>query len=106
MITDFQVNVTEILGTDSMNNSRVTINNNFKNLAKSISSIVNIISGNTIGVSGVKFIGDSVNVSGEVQANSLKLGDTPLDGQTLADLLQLAPHSQEILNLLQPLTIH
>lgn len=100
MNIDFQVTVTEILGTDSMNNSRVTINNNFRTLAESINSIANIISGNTIGVSGVEFVGDSVNVSGEVKGNSLKLGNTALDEQTLAALLQLAPHIQEILNLL------
>lgn len=100
MNIDFQVTVTEILGTDSMNNSRVTINNNFRTLAESINSIANIISGNTIGVSGVEFVGDSVNVSGEVKGNSLKLGSASLDEQTLAALLQLATHSQKIIELL------
>lgn len=91
MITDFQVTVTEILGTDSMNNSRVTINNNFKTLASSINSLTQVINANTstIGGRGINFEGDTALIHGSINANSINLGSAALDGQTLQALLKL-----------------
>lgn len=91
MITDFQVTVTEILGTDSMNNSRVTINNNFQTLASSINSLTQVINANTstIGGTGINFEGDSALIRGSINANSINLGSTALDEHTLQELLAL-----------------
>lgn len=89
MTTDFQVTVTEILGTDSMNNSRVTINNNFKTLASSINSLTQVINANTIGGTGINFEGDNAVIRGSVNANSINLGSAALNEETLQALLAL-----------------
>lgn len=98
MSTDFQVTVTEILGTDSMNNSRVTINNNFKTLASSINSLTQVINTNTstIGGTGINFKGDNALISGSVNANSINLGSTALNEQTLKALLALLETNRQI----------
>lgn len=90
-MSNFSVTVTEILGTDSMNNSRVTINNNFRTLATAINNISNLVSSNQIGdATTVDFFGKSAVIGGvSISSNAIQIGSSSLDGASLAALLQL-----------------
>lgn len=72
------IRVTEVLGTDSMNNSRITINNNFKTLADAINKIDTALHSSI----------DMGTVSAEsLSAQTLRLGDVSLDAEHLRKLL-------------------
>ena len=90
-MSNFSVTITEILGTDSMNNSRVTINNNFRTLATAINNISNLVSSNQIGeATTVDFYGKSATVGGVVISNNaIQIGNSSLDASALASLLEL-----------------
>lgn len=70
--------VTEILGTDSMNNSRITINNNFKTLADSIKQLER-----NLQQSFPSITTDSLTISG----GTLVLGNVSLTSTQLQALL-------------------
>lgn len=72
--------VTEILGTDSMNNSRITINNNFKTLADSIKQLER-----NLQQSFPSITTDSLTISG----GTLVLGNVSLTSAQLQALLAL-----------------
>lgn len=89
-MANFNVTVTEILGTDSMNNSRVTINNNFKTLAQTINQMGLLFNGNEIGSKTSEFSGSKATIGGvTIENNSIKIGSSSLDDTSLAALLQL-----------------
>ena len=88
-MANFNVTVTEILGTDSMNNSRVTINNNFKTLAQTINQMGLLFNGNEIGSQTSEFSGSKATIGGvTIENNSIKIGSSSLDATSLAALLQ------------------
>lgn len=74
------ITITEILGTDALNASRITINSNFQTCEGAINnllSIINVTEGATnIGNNTTQYIG-----------NSLTLGQYTLDAQKLGELL-------------------
>lgn len=73
---NFTVNVTTILGTDSMNNSRVTINNNFELLAQSVNAISDFFNGNAIGSTNSSFTGASLTAGGvSISGGSIQIGN-------------------------------
>jgi len=78
-MANFNVTVTEILGTDSMNNSRVTINNNFNTLAQTINQMGLLFNGNEIGSQTSEFSGSKATIGGvTIENNSIKVGSTVL----------------------------
>lgn len=98
-MSNFSVTVTEILGTDSMNNSRVTINNNFNTLATAINNISNLVSTTQIGnATTIDLQGKSATIGGVTINNgavqigtngALQIGGSSLDETALAALLRL-----------------
>lgn len=79
------IRVTEVLGTDSMNNSRITINNNFKTLADAINKIDTALHSSI----------DMGAVSAEsLSAQTLHLGDVSLNAEQLQQLLALITSAQ------------
>lgn len=56
------ITVTEILGTDSMNNSRVTINNNFKTLAQAVNDLSSVVTPTEIGTFNTAIKGSSITI--------------------------------------------
>ena len=75
------ITVTEILGTDALNASRITINSNFSVCAGAINSLLNIIS---ISESAASIGNGDTQYTG----SSLTLGQYTLDAQTLGQLLE------------------
>ena len=75
------VNVTEIKGTDSMNNSRVTINDNFKTLADAVNDIGGLINDNEIGnQASSEFKGAEASIGGvTLREGSIRIGSVALD---------------------------
>lgn len=76
------ITVTEILGTDALNASRITINSNFHVCEGAINSLLNIINVSE----SASIIG---NVNTQYNGNSLTLGQYTLDAQKLGQLLEL-----------------
>lgn len=66
------ITVTEILGTDSMNNSRVTINNNFNALATAVNDLMNVVTATSVGTTNTALAGSSLTIgsSNEIVINS------------------------------------
>ena len=77
-----QITVTEILGTDALNASRITINSNFAICEDAINNLLNII---TIGESS-SIVGTSTT---QFKGSSITLGQQTLDSQKLEQLLNL-----------------
>lgn len=77
-----QITVTEILGTDALNASRITINSNFAICEEAINNLLNII---TIGESS-SIVGTSTT---QFKGSSITLGQQTLDSQKLEQLLNL-----------------
>jgi hypothetical protein len=77
--------VTEILGTDSMNNSRITINNNFKTLADSIKQLER-----NLQQSFPSITTDSLTISG----GTLVLGNVSLTSAQLQALINQLPPNE------------
>lgn len=77
-----QITVTEILGTDALNASRITINSNFAICEGAINNLLNII---TIGESS-SIVGTSTT---QFKGSSITLGQQTLDSQKLEQLLNL-----------------
>lgn len=87
-MANFNVTTTEILGTDSMNNSRVTINNNFKSLAETINSIGNYFPGvDQFGTSTMTITASSITASNVIAKNFVRIGNTTLNEQQLIVIL-------------------
>lgn len=76
------ITVTEILGTDALNASRITINSNFSVCAGAINSLLNIIS---ISESAASIGNGDTQYTG----SRLTLGAYTLDATTLGQLLEL-----------------
>ena len=95
-MSNFTVTVTEILGTDSMNNSRITINNNFSALATSVNEILKVVdiesASTTIGGTGVNFNGNNATFQNNVSATTLTLGNITIDQSQLDALLKNLLH--------------
>lgn len=75
------IRITEILGTDNMNNSRITINNNFKTIAETINRLDNQIH--------TEITMGSVSAETVTLSNTLKIGNTELTEEQLQQLLAL-----------------
>lgn len=75
------INVTKIKGTDSMNNSRVTINDNFNTLAEAINTIGDLINGDEIGnQASSNFKGAEASIGGvTLREGSIRIGSVALD---------------------------
>lgn len=87
------ITVTEILGTDSMNNSRVTINNNFKTLAQAIDTLNSVVTPSEIGnVQSVALKGSSVTVGSNneiiINSNGIHMGAGVLDEELLTTIIE------------------
>ena len=80
------IRVTEILGTDSMNNSRITINNNFRTLSDTINKLESEIR-SSIEMGDV--VASSVTSETRVASDRLEIGGVQLDGETLSALIAL-----------------
>lgn len=80
------IRVTEILGTDSMNNSRITINNNFRTLSNTINKLESEIR-SSIEMGDV--VASSVTSETLVASDRLEIGGVQLDGETLSALIAL-----------------
>lgn len=80
------IRVTEILGTDSMNNSRITINNNFRTLSDTINKLESEIR-SSIEMGDV--VASSVTSETLVASDRLEIGGVQLDGETLSALIAL-----------------
>ncbi len=96
-MANFSVTITEILGTDSMNNSRITINNNFATLAASINTLANFIdpaNGGTVGSTNATFTGSQLTVTNATVTGVLKVGNTEIDGATLQALIDNLPTTE------------
>ena len=90
-MANFNVTITEILGTDSMNNSRVTINNNFSTLANTINQMGLLFDGNAIGSNSTsEFKGVKANIGNVIIENgSIRIGSTTLNGEDFARIKEL-----------------
>lgn len=77
------IRITEILGTDNMNNSRITINNNFKTIAETINRLDNQIH--------TEIAMGSISAENLTLSNGLKIGNTELTEDQLQQLLALIP---------------
>lgn len=75
------IRITEILGTDNMNNSRITINNNFKTIAETINRLDNQIH--------TEITMGSISAENLTLSNGLKIGNTELTEDQLQQLLAL-----------------
>lgn len=75
------IRITEILGTDNMNNSRITINNNFKTIAETINRLDNQIH--------TEIAMGSISAENLTLSNGLKIGNTELTEDQLQQLLTL-----------------
>lgn len=73
--------ITEILGTDGLNESRITINNNFKICQDAINEIVELV-----------HTGEASNIIGDgntaIVGNTLRLGDVVLTSEQLQQLIE------------------
>lgn len=76
------ITITEILGTDALNASRITINSNFHSCEGAINSLLNII--NVSESAAIIGNGDT-----QYTGNALTLGQYTLDAQKLGQLLEL-----------------
>lgn len=100
MANNINITVTEILGTDSMNNSRVTINNNFKTLATAVNTIGRLVSDDEIGSPTTALKGSSLQ-TGDVTVNSqgVRIGDYLLTSEHIQKIIQLFDTNQlELIN--------
>lgn len=70
------ITITEILGTDSLSSSRITINNNFNTLKSEVNRLAKYVNNSTIGGSVY-----------DVECKTLKIGSTILDEATLIQLI-------------------
>ena len=77
------IRITEILGTDNMNNSRITINNNFKTIAETINRLDSQIH--------TEITMGSVSAETVTLSSALKIGSTELTEDKLQQLLALIP---------------
>ncbi len=92
------INITEIQGTDGLNASRITINNNFRSLKDAIDVISDkfVIDGSTITIGSngydVRSYGDMM-VEGIVSTSAagIKIGNTVLTEEQLIRLIELIP---------------
>lgn len=104
-MSNFSVTVTTILGTDSMNNSRVTINNNFKTLADSINNIAEFFPvANQFGSNTLTVTASTVNAASAVITNDIKVGNgvkLSTNGLTIGSELLDETKLTALLNLLQ-----
>ena len=90
------ITVTQILGTDAMNASRITINENFNTVASAINTLQSLVSTNQIGTPTASIVCSSLNAgqngittNGTVTCNGLTIGGTSLNEQNLIGLLAL-----------------
>lgn len=99
MANNINITVTEILGTDSMNNSRVTINNNFKTLATAINTIGRLVSDSEIGSPTTALKGSELRVGDVVvTAQGVTIGEYTLTSEHIQKIQQLMAGRLEILN--------
>lgn len=77
--------ITEILGTDGLNESRITINNNFKICQDAINEL-----------SGIVRIGETSNTIGDgstaIVGGTLRLGNVVLTSEQLQQLIDSLQH--------------
>lgn len=100
MAGNINITVTEILGTDSMNNSRVTINNNFRVLAQAINTIGQLVSADEIGSTTTALKGSTLQIGNiAINSNGITIGDNTLTADHIAKLIRLFDDNQlELLN--------
>jgi len=99
MANNINITVTEILGTDSMNNSRVTINNNFRVLAQAINTIGQLVSADEIGSTTTALKGNELRVGDVVvTTQGVTIGEYTLTSEHIQKIQQLMAGRLEILN--------
>lgn len=100
MANNINITVTEILGTDSMNNSRVTINNNFKTLATAINAIGRLVSNDEIGSPTTPLRGRELRVGDVVvTTQGITIGEYTLTSEHIQKIIQLFDTNQlELIN--------
>lgn len=95
MAGNINITVTEILGTDGMNNSRVTINNNFRVLAQAINTIGQLVSADEIGSTTTALKGSTLQIGNiTINSNGITIGDNTLTADHIAKLIRLFDENQ------------